>query len=889
LATLLPIFLLVACGGGGEDNSGATRWVVTLTSSTPCYRPQQALALTVRAYDAADQLLPNPSYTVAGAPAGSLLTGNGGTYLVGSEGTLQVTVTYAGPTAQGATIAPATFTLVSDATPPQFTIDAPLRAAMLVGSGAVALAGAVTDAVSTVDTVWLDGTEMPGTPATLRSIAQQLPAAWGLNLIELAAVDHCGNRAERVQSFLQSGQYLAPPVAADAASWVGGAVTTSISADTIDDDNRNDPDDLATLIERVAAAQLPALLAKLRQQDMSNTQAPSCPGLGYRVNVRSPALQLGEIRVLAMIPVTASPLGELRHSYELYDVAAPVDATLITAGVLCAQTDATVSTEFSMVSARVDLGSSVRVLADGTVDVSTRVINVNFSGVDIDLTGISFIDTRLSQIGAALAGEFARAAASRVVELMEPQIGAMVSMLARPQVAVAGLQAEAALESVRIASDSLQQTWRTQIRPVAAVNAEPVTGPITRAMATTAFPATVPLAFSVNDNAINQGLWALWRGGWFDLEDALDMPGVTMRITAKLPPVLGAVAGGGEVQFGLGDLEIGLDMKLIEGVLPPASGQIHVDLYASYTRQGTVTFDRLFQRFRLSGDQGRAALQIQAITRDGTALTDPPAVAAIREFLAEMIPEVLDNLAEESLAATPLPAGGLALSNGMVEGTVTLGDAARIADRVLFLPQFSVGRLPAATPPPGAFYALNNPWNATDLDNLDIPARIHDSLLVPHIAGDNPDANSTTPALYASRKDDCTADTGTNGNCLTDWKRPLEYGWYCGGGRPISEDDGGRGMSAPMLDPVDACCRIHDQNKFDNRTIPGVGRKPDSISPVNACGFAMCLAGARGYPEGIGAFFPQIERARQKMYDWAKALCPGVQPLDLPAIEVQLP
>jgi hypothetical protein len=95
----------------------------------------------------------------------------------------------------------------------------------------------------------------------------------------------------------------------------------------------------------------------------------------------------------------------------------------------------------------------------------------------------------------------------------------------------------------------------------------------------------------------------------------------------------------------------------------------------------------------------------------------------------------------------------------------------------------------------------------------------------------------------------------------------LEYGYYCGAGRPA---DGFWGKEP--LDGVDYCCRMHDMNVWG----------PSPTSPMNACGAVMCLYYATEYPAGSVQAFPEVENARQCIFDWAKKLCGGIQPLDTP-------
>jgi hypothetical protein len=81
-------------------------------------------------------------------------------------------------------------------------------------------------------------------------------------------------------------------------------------------------------------------------------------------------------------------------------------------------------------------------------------------------------------------------------------------------------------------------------------------------------------------------------------------------------------------------------------------------------------------------------------------------------------------------------------------------------------------------------------------------------------------------------------------------------------------------MDDRPLDAVDSCCRLHDLNHFD------MGRL-GALSPINACGFVMCLRQATGTPADVTDLLPEVERARQGMFRHAAILC-GIPSTALP-------
>lgn len=132
------------------------------------------------------------------------------------------------------------------------------------------------------------------------------------------------------------------------------------------------------------------------------------------------------------------------------------------------------------------------------------------------------------------------------------------------------------------------------------------------------------------------------------------------------------------------------------------------------------------------------------------------------------------------------------------------------------------------------------------------------------------DRSVTVRDYRRTKRPACETDVTAGGEprCLPQWKFPLKYGWYCGAGRPI---EGFKGN--PRLDPVDYCCRLHDQNLFG---LGGVSARH------NACGFMMCLSQATGSPEDITERLPDTENARRQMYHQAALLCQQLVPVPLP-------
>jgi hypothetical protein len=393
------------------------------------------------------------------------------------------------------------------------------------------------------------------------------------------------------------------------------------------------------------------------------------------------------------------------------------------------------------------------------------------------------------------------------------------------------------------------------------------------------------VTYALDDNLTNQGLWALWHGGALEIPDVIGLPGTTLRVSGQLPPVLMPGDEPGAVAFGIGDLDVKLSLNLAAGALPAVSGQVEVEAYASYLLEGTIHYDGATKdlRLRAAPEDRQIHVHIRSISDGTDDIADAEQLEQIEAYAERLIKGAIAALADETLVSALLPPLRFRFAEPLGGGTVAaltleVTGLTRTADHIV------IDLALAAEEPPNSrldgYLTLNNPWTLQDLQDLNIPDRFWFN--TPHTEDPRSDAvpaRSTTVLDYQrTTRPSCdrAGDEGDKKVCLPQWKFPLDYGWYCGAGRPV------RGfLDNPMLDPVDYCCRLHDRNLFD----PSL----QSISPHNACGFVMCLSEATGFPADITERLPDVERARRQMYNKAAILCGvEVQP-ELPAPEIVPP
>src|SRR5690606_17445927 len=126
----------------------------------------------------------------------------------------------------------------------------------------VRVQGVVTDATSPIDSVIVNGVEQPISGTSEAPIDTAPPGQWGLNVIEVVASDRCGNRATHSQSYLRSEGYRPAATVASAAARVPRGQTLRLTQPVVDDFDRTDIDDFATLAERYLERNLSDLVAE---------------------------------------------------------------------------------------------------------------------------------------------------------------------------------------------------------------------------------------------------------------------------------------------------------------------------------------------------------------------------------------------------------------------------------------------------------------------------------------------------------------------------------------------------------------------------------------------------------------------------------------------------
>ncbi len=846
----------------------------------PCFRPGQPLPLEIAVYDRDGQLLTDPSIELTGDAQTAFEPDGEGGWVIRDEGALRFEVRYAGDLEEGAELAPASFELLSDQTPPAITVTAPARAAMITTDADVAVQAQVRDAVSMLQSVMLDGEEQLDAADRQELVIDATPPGrWGLNTVRIAATDACGNTKRHAQSYLRSEQYLPPATTDHAPARVPNGQSLRMAQPVIDDGDRNDLDDLATLMERYLERNLnPALRQSTAGSLVYQQDGVACSWL-TRITIGNTGISVADPNVTSVDLITDG----LRHRLAFGSVQMPIDITARVYNPLtCGYTEARYAAFVTLdMTATVDTLSSVQ---NGTVRMQTQAPTVSISNLAVTATGVTAIDSLLSSLLSLFESTIRDAIETEMEAALPAIVDPVLNQLLAGTVSLSGeaygyeLHAVSGIDGQAIDPSALTQSAFAQIYPSTAAPPGADEGSLARPIGPAVFSdASEPLTYALNDNLVNQGLWALWYGGYLDLDDLFGLGGVTMRTRAGLPPVLMPGPTDDLSTLGLGELEITLEVSLPEGLVSGVTGELSVDAFVSQYVVGTFHYSAATGQLELSPELGQSEsyVQIDSTSVNGEPITDPEQATAVEDYAENLIRGATRMLLNDSLGAIPLPPLTLDFSETVGGGTVTAVELTLLEVRdgadAIFL-GFRVNAQSSPRCGPSDTLSSNHRWDDAVLIDQGVPY-LDGSIDYPVCPSepycpDKARPYEVTVGQYQSQFAACEAAGTYRGaaKCLTSWRLPLAYGWFCGGGRPVLDEDAGDSFwTAPILDPVDFCCKLHDLNLWD--------QDKNATSPLNACGFAMCLHQAATSSADIFRCMPNVARARVSMYNQAAILC----------------
>ncbi len=583
--------------------------------------------------------------------------------------------------------------------------------------------GTACDTASVVTSLSVDGqaVSLSGAAPCL-DFSSELTSQWGLNLITALAQNQAGASTNLVQSYLRSPQFFgasAKGVKTSGGKAASESVPTGIRMNLnqalVDDNDRRDPDDMATLFQvKLNSIVLNSVVPHtLLVQPDANSDGqvdrhtcdcfPPIPDItiyktGYRVTRGTLSTGGWTINYARLSDAGLTISASLDHPVLPVTVTGYLDPSCAVACTIRSQTIASASGTLGMDRLDITATLSVTVGANGLpqVDICSSCLSVDTINpyLDIDFGALEFLDPffHLSDLATTILGIFE----SQLENAVETELSATLRFALqqiidslRPEATVT---LPAPMNTVLNLDSTFDQIQLGGSKPngylladlsVAVTPAHPVMGngygSIRRDGSPPSFSATgYALGVGLKDDLINQFLWAAWSGGALELDQisaaGCDAPnGASVSMSAKLPPVVMPGTDGHQLDIGLGDvyLEATYPLPATSSKSIPASS--NVTLYASGIIGANLSFDTDSGKLVLTPEEN-PQIEVQIVSAPEGA--DLEALASqYAGFLQCALPELLSQIVG-ALPVFRLPIGSLDVSGIPSDAEWVFGDDA---------------------------------------------------------------------------------------------------------------------------------------------------------------------------------------------------------------------
>lgn len=640
----------VACKLGSLiDDSPATlgvtaglpaRMEVTLDPEKPFYKAEETILFERKVYDKFDNELPNVQVKLLVTPDSSDIDKSGYPDSVAfkKDGLYEAKIVVDGKTFEDKPIEKV-FPLRVDGTGPNIEILSPKRASMLTGSESITIKGKVTDTVSEITSLKINGVTV--SLDQNNEFTTIMKAAWGLNLITAESTDKAGNTGYRSQSFIWSDTYK---------SFTGPrqpkAFITRLNQPVIDDGNRSTLDDLASILEKALNAldidsYVPqVLVAESKKKVLFTT-------VKYSV-VKNGKVTMGP-RAVTLTPVS----GGLKLSLSVKAVSVPVKAkTSVADKSATIVGDTTISGE---------LGIS---FSNGKAVVTVRSVSANVDKIKVKaFSGI--LDFLNGLVTSALRGTIKSSLESAIRKALPEPIADFLngfklnssfelpSTLGNTKITL-----DSGLDTIAFDSKGATLGLAARLSSTKGIADGQLGTPIRTMTPPTWDTSAYAFGASFSQNFLNELFAVTWYAGALsvDMTDKLsvkgtdklpiDPTGTTLKLTALLPPLVSRGTKGRPIDFAVGDLFVELSA--------PITGLGKVDVKGYLTAQFGANIAVNAQNeitFTLDFNPSIFAIDIVSIKGFGSAGD----LGEISKVLQTIAPEISQFLSAAILKNLPLP------------------------------------------------------------------------------------------------------------------------------------------------------------------------------------------------------------------------------------------
>ncbi len=708
------------------DNDGV---LVTISGAEPaswnveynqqdCYAATDRLSFDIEVFDAFGNTMTHPMITAAISPSDSHAGNVTHGFRFLKDGDYQVSLGLV-----GATVPAVVINVHVDATPPVVDITSPTPDAMLKsgsnGDDDVTVSGTAYDANSSIVMLQIAGNDV-NVGSEQKNIPFQVThvSRWGLSVVTGVAEDACGNMGYAASPFLRSPSYLAAATSTDPNAKIGSGFTTQISQLFLDDGNRSDLNDVASLAQAAvgtfdfnAMLESGAVLAGQEGRACGNCPvgpffvgtsftAWRHPDVGRRINLAPP--------VIDNLEFVAGGLEFAAHISN-FDFPLKVQVTLTECSFGCG-TDHTITVDGWVGLDRMDIGGTIAAnVQSGEVQSGMNDVNFAVQGTYIDLDCGALdgtCDGITDQLIAAAQSRLELAVEEAIASLVPPMLADALQSPAITQELTLPAPIDVAL-TVAAEVDTLSMCGRNigLASPSAchADNSNP--GSVNIAVGAQIYPnqrgANVPqsargsisyggtsgefdssewsFAVGMRTDLLNQALWAVWYGGGLDLPDLREAlgeaipTGMSGSVNLGLPPVIMPGQDGQLLELGLGDIQIEatVDLNALLGDEPAAPLPVTIAMTASLVVGIAIDVDAENHSVRVvPNTEPQIYFEIQQINDKAYG---PFLGMALGELMANELPGLLGD----AVAEIELPSFELSGVPGVpAKTTWTIADAA---------------------------------------------------------------------------------------------------------------------------------------------------------------------------------------------------------------------
>ena len=631
------VFCQVA-GFAAGDNSPAVahvvaglpfHWEVQILQQD-CYWQDVSFPITYDVIDRWGNPVVDPAISVSVIPNTGFTVGESGNLRFIAEGDYDISVTLGGELDSGASASSFQANVRVDSTPPTIAFTSPVRSEMLeagtLQDSLVDVMGTATDALSPLTSLTVAGQSVDVSGSSLTSsFSKEANSRWGMSIVQASAVDECGNRMDAAHSFFRSPSYLPAALQDVAAARVQTGLLAHLNQMGLDDEYRQDQDDLATLVQNVLgdldlSDALPQELlfspetANDGQGDLKTVDY-SCDGetvtnevSGFWVK-RNGGVEIGA----PVVEYIRAVEDGIKLKAAVKDIVVPLQIH----GSLDMECNGglveTLTGDVRVGGMEID-GAATATFNQGNINVSfcAGCVSVNFEDVtlDFDWGSLGFMNDDLNEMINKIIAVLEEPFEEMLSGVIRSQVGDLSSdffndiQVAQsfdiPEPLSMSLSFAAGLDYLKFGGPEtagyVDLGLYTQVYPASRGATIPADakGPVYRSATLPNFSPAYSFGVGLNDNTLNQVLWALWYGGALAIDDLASMAsaagidGVALSLDATMPPMLMPGRNGNQVELALGDAFITADVNLAQaiGVSGADLASVKVKLYLSMI-QGT--------------------------------------------------------------------------------------------------------------------------------------------------------------------------------------------------------------------------------------------------------------------------------------------------------------